>query len=61
MFGKVVILNDVDTGKPEAIINTALLSILCTSGVIGSIIKAYSKVRDLKDINIGIVGWGPIG
>lgn len=57
----IVILNDAGTGKPEAIINTALISIIRTAGVTGSIIKAYSKVRDLKDINIGIIGWGPIG
>lgn len=57
----VVILNDADTGKPEAIINTALLSILRTAGVTGSIIKAYSKVKDLKNVNVGIIGWGPIG
>lgn len=57
----VVILNNADTGKPEAIINTALLSILRTAGVTGAIIKAYSKVKALKDINIGIIGWGPIG
>lgn len=57
----VVILNNVEIGKPEAIINTALLSILRTAGVTGAIIKAYSKVRDLKNLNIGIIGWGPIG
>ncbi|NBI31161.1 2,3-diaminopropionate biosynthesis protein SbnB [Chengkuizengella marina] len=57
----VVILNNADTGEPEAIINTALLSIIRTAGVTGSIIKSYSKVRDLKGINIGIIGWGPIG
>lgn len=57
----VVILNDADTGRPEAIINTALVSIIRTAGVTGSIIKAYSKVRNLNDINVGIIGWGPIG
>lgn len=57
----IVIVNNADTGKPEAIINTALLSILRTAGVTGSIIKAYDKAKNLKDINIGIIGWGPIG
>lgn len=57
----VVILNNAETGEPQAIINTAKLSILRTAGVTGSIIKAYSKVRNLKDINVGIIGWGPIG
>lgn len=57
----VVILNNADTGEPEAIINTAKLSILRTAAVTGSIIKAFSKVRELNNINIGIIGWGPIG
>lgn len=57
----VVVLNNADTGIPEAIINTALLSILRTAGVSGAVIKAYSKVKDLKNVNVGIIGWGPIG
>lgn len=57
----VVVLNNADTGVPEAIINTAKLSILRTAGVTGAIIKAYSKVKSIKDVNVGIIGWGPIG
>ncbi|QDX92244.1 2,3-diaminopropionate biosynthesis protein SbnB [Brevibacillus laterosporus] len=57
----VVILNDAATGEPHAIINTALLSILRTAGVTGSIIKAYSKGRELDRLKVGIIGWGPIG
>ena len=57
----VVILNNANTGVPEAIINTPKLSILRTAGVTGSIIKAFSKARVLKNVNVGIIGFGPIG
>ncbi|WP_291584160.1 2,3-diaminopropionate biosynthesis protein SbnB [Clostridium sp. UBA6640] len=57
----VVILNNADTGIPEAVINTPKLSILRTAGVTGSIIKAFNKARVLKNVNVGIIGWGPIG
>lgn len=57
----VIILNNAETGKPEAIINTALVSVIRTTSVSGAFIKAYSQVRELKNINIGIIGFGPIG
>ncbi len=57
----VVVLNNADTGVPEAIINTAKLSILRTAGVTGAIIRAYNNIKPLKDFNVGIIGWGPIG
>lgn len=57
----VVVLNNVDTGKPEAVINTARISVLRTAGVTGAVIKAYSKVKYIESVNIGIIGWGPIG
>ena len=57
----VVVLNNADTGEPEAIINTAKLSILRTAGVTGAVIKAYNNVKSLKNVNVGIIGWGPIG
>lgn len=57
----VIILNDSENGKPVAIINTAIISIIRTASVSGLIIKYYSKLKDLKNINIGIVGFGPIG
>jgi N-[(2S)-2-amino-2-carboxyethyl]-L-glutamate dehydrogenase len=57
----VVILNNADTGKPECIINTALLSIIRTASVSGLMIKYYEKVRNLNNVNVGIIGWGPIG
>lgn len=57
----VVILNKAETGQPEAIINTALLSILRTAAVTGLMIRYFDKVRPLKDVNLAIIGWGPIG
>lgn len=57
----VVILNHADTGQPKAIINTALLSIIRTASVSGSIIRAYSKTKSLRNLKVGIIGWGPIG
>jgi 2,3-diaminopropionate biosynthesis protein SbnB len=57
----VVILNKAETGEPVAIINTALLSILRTAAVTGLMIRYFDKVRPLENVNLGIIGWGPIG
>lgn len=57
----VVVLNDVDTGKPVSIINTALLSIIRTASVSGLIMRYYDQARKLERFNLGIIGWGPIG
>ncbi|MCP5047086.1 MAG: 2,3-diaminopropionate biosynthesis protein SbnB, partial [bacterium] len=57
----VVILNKAATGQPVAIINTALLSILRTAAVSGLMIRYFDRARALKDVNLGISGWGPIG
>lgn len=57
----VLVLNKSNTGEPVAIINTALLSIIRTISVSGLIMKYFDQVRQLKEIKIGIIGWGPIG
>jgi len=57
----IVILNNSETGEPEAIINTSLISIIRTASVSGLVINHFQKVKELKNINIGIIGWGPIG
>jgi ornithine cyclodeaminase len=57
----VVILNKAETGQPVGIINTALLSILRTAAVSGLMIRYFNKTRPLANINLGIIGWGPIG
>ncbi|CCF13227.1 ornithine cyclodeaminase/mu-crystallin family protein [Brevibacillus laterosporus GI-9] len=57
----VTILNKATNGVPEAIVNTALLSVIRTASVSGMILKHYDGVRKQKDITVGIIGWGPIG
>lgn len=57
----VVVLNKAETGQPVAIVNTALLSILRTAAVSGLMIRYFDRARSPKNINIGIIGWGPIG
>ncbi len=57
----VMILNDAETGEPMAVINTALLSIIRTVSVSGLMIRYYDKARNFNNINIGIIGFGPIG
>ena len=57
----VVILNKAATGEPVAIINTALLSIIRTAAVSGLMIRYFNKARPVTDVNLGIIGWGPIG
>lgn len=57
----VVILNKADTGEPLCIINTALLSIIRTASVSGLMIRYFLKARPMDNINVAIIGWGPIG
>lgn len=57
----VVILNHASTGKPFAIINTALLSIIRTASVSGLIIKKFIEARFGNAFKVGITGFGPIG
>ena len=57
----VVVLNKANTGEPIAIINTPLLSIIRTASVSGLMMKYYDRTRKLKDFNLGIIGFGPIG
>ncbi|MEM9075536.1 MAG: 2,3-diaminopropionate biosynthesis protein SbnB [Bacteroidota bacterium] len=56
----VVVLNQVDTGKPECIINSGLISGIRTASVTGFILKKYYQKKSGK-FNIGIIGFGPIG
>ena len=56
----VTILNSSQTGIPYAIFNTAYLSIIRTSSVTGTVLRKYFKYRNQK-LNIGIIGFGPIG
>lgn len=57
----VVILNDADTGVPVSIIHTTLLSIVRTASVSGLMLTCFEKNRDLRELTVGIIGFGPIG
>jgi len=57
----VIVLNDAETGKPEMIFNSPLLSIIRTASVSGMVAKKYLEKRKNEKINIGIIGFGPIG
>ncbi|MDA1478082.1 2,3-diaminopropionate biosynthesis protein SbnB [Bacillus changyiensis] len=57
----VTILNNADTGKPLAVLNTALMSGIRTASVTGLIIQKYDELYPLKDVTVGIIGFGPIG
>ncbi|MFH0854109.1 MAG: 2,3-diaminopropionate biosynthesis protein SbnB [bacterium] len=57
----VVILNNSTTGEIDAIINTSLLSIIRTVSVSGLMLKQFDKIKPLRNFNLGIIGWGPIG
>lgn len=57
----VIILNNSHTGESEAVINTAILSMIRTVSVSGLIVQHYDQVRNLEEFSVGIIGWGPIG
>ncbi len=57
----VTILNHTHTGEPYCIINSTLQSIYRTAAVSGIMIKKYLELVQKNKINIGIVGYGPIG
>ncbi len=56
----VIVLNDSDTGVPLAVFNSAKISALRTASVSGTFIEEFLKKRG-KHLNLGIIGWGPIG
>ncbi len=57
----IVILNDADTGEVDTVINAALLSIIRTTSVSGLMLSCFDKVRQMENITLGIIGFGPIG
>lgn len=57
----ILILNESSTGIPKCIINSALLSIIRTASVSGFIINKFNTVHPQKKVNVGIIGFGPIG
>jgi N-[(2S)-2-amino-2-carboxyethyl]-L-glutamate dehydrogenase len=57
----VTILNDALTGQPAAILNSPLASIIRTASVSGVMLRHYLAVRPHESMELGIIGWGPIG
>jgi 2,3-diaminopropionate biosynthesis protein SbnB len=57
----VVILNNADTGEPVGIINSGTISAIRTASVSGFVLKGYLKKKNLTQLTVGIVGFGPIG
>lgn len=57
----IIVLNDPDTGQPSAVLNSPLPSIVRTASISGLMIRHFIKARPLEQIQLGIIGWGPIG
>lgn len=58
----VLILNEAATGRPRALLNSAMPSTLRTAAVSGSLLREILKQRSMdQQLRIGIIGWGPIG
>jgi len=57
----VITLNEAETGIPVGVINSGGLSAIRTASVSGFIIKEFLEQRKLKNLKIGIIGFGPIG
>ncbi|MGG1596356.1 2,3-diaminopropionate biosynthesis protein SbnB [Paenibacillus naphthalenovorans] len=57
----VIVLNDPDTGRPSAILNSPLPSIVRTASVSGLMIRHFLQARSLERFHLGIIGWGPVG
>ena len=59
----VIVLNDADSGRPEAILNGTLPNRLRTAAVSGLVLRRWLAAagRMRARLRIGIVGWGPIG
>jgi N-[(2S)-2-amino-2-carboxyethyl]-L-glutamate dehydrogenase len=58
----ITILNDADTGAPVCTINTSLISAIRTASVTGLVIEEFLKHKNYtRPLEIGIVGFGPIG
>jgi len=58
----VTILNDADTGRPTAMINTALVSAARTAAVSGLMLRHWLAAKSPSfRLRVGIIGWGPVG
>jgi N-[(2S)-2-amino-2-carboxyethyl]-L-glutamate dehydrogenase len=57
----VIVLNEPDTGRPYALLVSPLPSIIRTASVSGLVMRHFLKARPAEQVQLGIVGWGPIG
>ncbi|MGV7959617.1 hypothetical protein QPK13_00330 [Photorhabdus tasmaniensis] len=57
----ITILNDIETGIPCAIVLGAAISSFRTAAVSLYVLKQYMESWREKKINVGIIGFGPIG
>lgn len=57
----VTILNDAETGVPQAIINSPIPSGLRTAAVTAALLGKLLELRPSQPLRIGILGFGPIG
>lgn len=58
----VTVLNNADTGVPECIFNTAIISGIRTAAVTGSVLYEYLSGRESqRTFKVGITGFGPVG
>jgi 2,3-diaminopropionate biosynthesis protein SbnB len=56
-----IILNRPDTGEPIAFFESRLLNGIRTAAVSGLMLRCYLAQRRLVKLQIGIIGWGPVG
>ncbi|UUF16679.1 MULTISPECIES: 2,3-diaminopropionate biosynthesis protein SbnB [Flavobacterium] len=57
----VIILNEAETGQPVCVINSGSISAIRTASVSGLIVRKYMELKKLKNVKVGIIGFGPIG
>ncbi|WP_279630113.1 hypothetical protein [Paenibacillus protaetiae] len=57
----ITVLNEPDTGRPHAMIHSALPSIIRTAAVSGLLLRYYRKERPASGLSAAVIGWGPIG
>lgn len=58
----VIILNEVNTGKPLCTLNSAIVSSIRTAAVTGALIREYFEAgKSGENLTVSINGFGPIG
>ncbi|KWX89198.1 ornithine cyclodeaminase, partial [Paenibacillus riograndensis] len=57
----IIVLNDPLTGQPSAILNSPVPCLVRTASISGLMIRHWRHARPLERIQLGIIGWGPVG